>query len=862
MTIATKQRNKRMAFSGRTMALATFVFVAGCGEPIEAPVVTQFESGIYLLNSRGDKRTDGNTYTCLPMLMEMSVTEQSLTLGQRVFPCADHEASFDALTLQRSGSALLLHDEKVGTLLEKTLTIEIPGPARKIFWNLDDDEISYIESTATDEYRAVPRLMADDTPIAVDLDFQGTEDLPFKGFVYAARLPGAKVEFARASGPYEGELAYLDLPTGEFRLDPKPNFAHTDVFDYRAFGDSGFSLPARVTVSFKGTPDAPVAFDTYATTTEGSSMSFFADSYDPDLDPVTVEWVTTPKHGTLEKSANVFFYTPDLNYIGKDSFTYYVSDGVLKSNVAHFEITVVAKDDLPTVFDQDLQVTSESATPVTLEVFDPDSTVLFYQLESKAMKGTLVGEGRNRVYIPDPGIVQDVDSFSYRALSGNNWSDVATITLHISPGPHVSKLLQPDSLETMPLFPESTANSKLFFRAVDSFGESSLGATDGSATGTKIFHFPDMDNFGFDHTVGGLRGTTFFEMKSALYYTMIAKSFVVRLYRTYDDLNPILIHQIFPPGNEPMGEPSIGNVLTIENSVYLPISWPTTGLERICEITKIDDAPFQIYVAQTFAPTKGPCVGFSPFGAFHYIFVGSKLVKMLDMQGSSVVLKDLGEATPQPWMIPVGDKLFFQTRTPVGSNTRIDLWVTDGTPSGTKIIKEIETTFFDLDIFSPVAFANKLYFAHRKSLWSSDGTEAGTNIVATIPTNTVVGDGAIGTISAINGKLYFLATSDAAGREPWVSDGTAAGTQMLLDIFPGPKSSATPSVNRAYFQVWNGQVLFSANDGGSGYGLWKTDGTAAGTNLVTARPIVTIADIIGDKMIFLDEHYFYSMSLQ
>ena len=32
-------------------------------------------------------------------------------------------------------------------------------------------------------------------------------------------------------------------------------------------------------------------------------------------------------------------------------------------------------------------------------------------------------------------------------------------------------------------------------------------------------------------------------------------------------------------------------------------------------------------------------------------------------------------------------------------------------------------------------------------------------------------------------KLYFNANSDA-GKEPWVSDGTVAGTKLLKDVYP------------------------------------------------------------------------------
>src|SRR5262249_22619221 len=62
----------------------------------------------------------------------------------------------------------------------------------------------------------------------------------------------------------------------------------------------------------------------------------------------------------------------------------------------------------------------------------------------------------------------------------------------------------------------------------------------------------------------------------------------------------------------------------------------------------------------------------------------------------------------------------------------------------------------------------------------------------------------------------------------WVSDGTAAGTQMVKDIYPGGNSSYPIHITA----LGNGTALFTANDGTHGFELWVTDGTEGGTSLV------------------------------
>jgi len=73
-------------------------------------------------------------------------------------------------------------------------------------------------------------------------------------------------------------------------------------------------------------------------------------------------------------------------------------------------------------------------------------------------------------------------------------------------------------------------------------------------------------------------------------------------------------------------------------------------------------------------------------------------------------------------------------------------------------------------------------------------------------------------LTAVNGTLYFGATDPASGLGVWKSDGTAAGTTLVKTVAP-VGAAATD------FTPVAGNVFFEAN----GSRLWKTDGTTAGT---------------------------------
>lgn len=82
-------------------------------------------------------------------------------------------------------------------------------------------------------------------------------------------------------------------------------------------------------------------------------------------------------------------------------------------------------------------------------------------------------------------------------------------------------------------------------------------------------------------------------------------------------------------------------------------------------------------------------------------------------------------------------------------------------------------------------------------------------------------------IVEVNGVAYFRANDGTHGMELWRSDGTAAGTAMVADLFPGFSSSYPRDLTNV-----SGTLFFSARDGTHGYQLWKSDGTANGTVMV------------------------------
>jgi ELWxxDGT repeat protein len=95
-------------------------------------------------------------------------------------------------------------------------------------------------------------------------------------------------------------------------------------------------------------------------------------------------------------------------------------------------------------------------------------------------------------------------------------------------------------------------------------------------------------------------------------------------------------------------------------------------------------------------------------------------------------------------------------------------------------------------------------------------------------------------LTNVDGTLYFVGTDGTHGNQLWKSDGSAAGTVMLTDFNNGGfgPTSLTDVRGMLYFAATDtptnlgGPESLPAYDGGHGWELWKTDGTVAGTTMV------------------------------
>jgi ELWxxDGT repeat protein len=172
-------------------------------------------------------------------------------------------------------------------------------------------------------------------------------------------------------------------------------------------------------------------------------------------------------------------------------------------------------------------------------------------------------------------------------------------------------------------------------------------------------------------------------------------------------------------------------------------------------------------------------------------------------------------------LVDVDGILFFAANN--GTNG-IELWKSDGTATGTKMVKDINAGVNDSEPDSLINVNGTLYFRANDGingyeLWKSDGTAAGTILVKDIASG--ASSSRPEYLTNVNGTLYFTAYNDVLARqELWKSNGSSANTIMVKDM------------NAYYLTNVNGTLFFAGNAGSGGSELWKSDGTSAGTVMV------------------------------
>ena len=177
------------------------------------------------------------------------------------------------------------------------------------------------------------------------------------------------------------------------------------------------------------------------TTDEDTIKNITLTAVDPDNNQITYSVVSNPANGTVSIANNIATYTPSTNFNGSDSFTVTANDGQATSSPATVTMTVNAINDAPIANNNSILL-NEGATITALQ--NGETTVLFNDtdvenssltaiLVSNVNNGTLTLNTDGTFSYEHNGSETTTDSFTYKVTDGNLESNVATVSINISP---------------------------------------------------------------------------------------------------------------------------------------------------------------------------------------------------------------------------------------------------------------------------------------------------------------------------------------------------------------------------------------------------------------------------------------------
>jgi ELWxxDGT repeat protein len=181
---------------------------------------------------------------------------------------------------------------------------------------------------------------------------------------------------------------------------------------------------------------------------------------------------------------------------------------------------------------------------------------------------------------------------------------------------------------------------------------------------------------------------------------------------------------------------------------------------------------------------------------------GTRSLRETATSTSSVEI--LNGKAPAGALAAVGSQLFFAA---TSGSPLFEPWKTDGTPGGTSQIASLP---FDQTLYGFRPWNSGAAFLTNLEIWSTDGTANGTR---------TLGPGvAFGSLPALNGSLFYIVSDLANGMQKlWKTDGTPGGTSpvAVLSTFDDGDNMVTSG----------GKLFVPGGENGTGYSLWVTDGT-------------------------------------
>jgi hypothetical protein len=286
---------------------------------------------------------------------------------------------------------------------------------------------------------------------------------------------------------------------GTFLYTPPTGFTGSDSFNY-IMNDGQDTATASVSITVSVGNTAPIANNDTASISKNTSINIAVLDNDSDADNDTLSIKSVDTHsahnGTIVKNSdNTIRYTPALNFVGSDTFTYSIEDRQGETDTASVTI----------IISPPIEMEQGSTGNIDVLANETNASVSLSQTES-TQGGTLsVDASTNLIrYIPAVGF-SGVDTFTYTVTDQNGNTRQGTISIVVNAAPTANNdtaTTNQDTAITLTILANDTdIENDLFF--ISQLNSSSIQKgsivknADNSVTYTPASGFIGTDSFSY-----------------------------------------------------------------------------------------------------------------------------------------------------------------------------------------------------------------------------------------------------------------------------------------------------------------------------------------------------------------------------